>query len=302
MRIRLSVVNLDLGHIQAEHVDEPIREHLNQAMAAEPQLVSTQVSASAERQDAYYWRLVSTGICFMIFGLGAFVFGALALPLVRIFPGSRLRKRMRARKVIQAGMKFFVRLARWNRIWTYELRGLERLGRPGQLILANHPSLVDAVFLLGITPNANCIMKSSLWRNPFTRSAVKLAEYITNESTATMIEGSTKVLREGETVIMFPEGTRTKPQQSCVFHRGAANIALRAARVVTPVYIRIEPTTLTKGEPWYHIPPRRIRMTLIVGEDIDLEPFRAGPIPVASRSLNEHLQTHFDTELARRLG
>jgi 1-acyl-sn-glycerol-3-phosphate acyltransferase len=133
-----------------------------------------------------------------------------------------------------------------------------------------------------------------------TRWAVALSEYITNESAAAMIEGGVKALREGETLVMFPEGTRTKPHQRCIFHRGAANIALRAARVVTPVYIRCEPTTLTKGEPWYHIPRRRIRMTLIVGEDLDLEPHRRGPMPVASRTFNQYLQTHFDTELACR--
>jgi len=271
-------------------------------MAAEPHLVSTGVSEAPERQDAYYWRLVCTGVCFLWFGLGAFLIGAIALPIVRIFPGSRTLKRTRARRLISAGLHSFVTFCRWLGVWTYEFRGLERLGRSGQLILANHPSLVDAVFLLSVTPAANCIMKEALWRNPLTRWAVTLSEYITNESAASMIEGGSKALREGETLIMFPEGTRTKPQQRCVFHRGAANIALRAARVVTPVYIRCEPTTLTKGEPWYHIPPRRIHMTLIVGEDLDLEQHRRGPIPLASRAFNDYLQTHFDTELACRAG
>jgi 1-acyl-sn-glycerol-3-phosphate acyltransferase len=167
--------------------------------------------------------------------------------------------------------------------------------------LANHPSLLDAVCLLAAVPGASCIMKADLWRNPLTRLAVVLAEYITNESTAVMIGGGAKALREGETVIMFPEGTRTKPQQRCTFHRSAASIALRAARVVTPVYVRVEPTTLTKGEPWYRIPARRFHMSLTVGEDLDLEEHRrSGSIPLASRAFNEELQTHFDTELARR--
>lgn len=270
-------------------------------MAAEPHLVSSDVAESSERQDAYYWRLLGTALGFLLFGVGAFAMGAIALPVVRIFPGSRMRKRARARSVISAGMKFFVRFFKAMGIWTYEFRGLERLGRPGQLVLANHPSLVDAVFLLSVMPTANCIMKAALWRNPLTRLAVTLCEYITNESASTMIEGAARALREGETLVMFPEGTRTKPHQPCVFHRGAANIALRAARVVTPVYIRCQPTTLTKGEPWYHIPSRRIRMTLIVGEDLDLEPHRAGAsVPLASRAFNEYLQTHFDAELARR--
>ena len=73
---------------------------------------------------------------------------------------------------------------------TYEFRGRERLGRPGQLILANHPSLIDVVFLLAFMPGAGCVVKAGLWRNPLTRGAVTLAEFIPNDSTADMIEAA----------------------------------------------------------------------------------------------------------------
>jgi 1-acyl-sn-glycerol-3-phosphate acyltransferase len=42
---------------------------------------------------------------------------------------------------------------------------------------------------------------------------------------------------------MFPEGTRSRPGQPLVFQRGAANVAVRAARVATPVYIHCDPAT-----------------------------------------------------------
>ena len=100
-------------------------------------------------------------------------------------------------------------------------------------------------------------------------------------------------------MIFFPEGTRTRPKQPMVFHRSGANIALRAAASVTPVYIRVEPTTLTKAEPWYRIPARRPHFTLIVGEDLDLSRYRETPLPVASRALNERLHEQFEPELER---
>ena len=179
------------------------------------------------------------------------------------------------------------------------MSGVEKLGRPGQLIVANHPSLIDVVFLLAFTRGANCVVKQALWRNPLTRSAVTLAEFITNHPTAAMIETSAAALRSGETLIMFPEGTRTTPGKTPVFHRGAANVALRAARIVTPVYIRCEPTTLTKAEPWYRIPLRRPRFSLIVGEDLDLEGYRGRPLPLASRQFNDALHAQFRAALSR---
>jgi 1-acyl-sn-glycerol-3-phosphate acyltransferase len=97
---------------------------------------------------------------------------------------------------------------------------------------------------------------------------------------------------------MFPEGTRTTPGQPPLFHRGAAAIALRGARVITPVFITVTPSTLTKAEPWYRIPDRRFEVCLRVGTDIDPAPFNAdAPMPIASRRLNEHLHQLFLREL-----
>jgi 1-acyl-sn-glycerol-3-phosphate acyltransferase len=253
---------------------------------------------SVSRQDAFYWRLLGTGLSFVIFGLGALVVGLLLLPTVKLIPAARTRKRDRARSVMRGAMRFFVAQMRGVGVLTYEFRGVERLGRKGQLIIANHPSLIDVAFLLGFTPSANCVVKRSLWRNVFTRTAVMLAEYIPNDPTAEMIATASAALAEGQTVIMFPEGTRTPLDGEIALHRGAANVALREAQVLTPVYISSEPRTLTKGEPWYRIPHRRVHYRLIVGEDIELAPYRTmAARPIGSRALNEQLQRDFQRGL-----
>lgn len=258
-----------------------------------------EVSPVERRRDAYVWRLLVTGVCFVLFGIGAGVVGVVLLPLVRIIPAARERKRERARTVMRLALRLFIGVMHRLGGLTYEFRGSERLGRPGQLIVANHPSLIDVVFLLAFVRGAGCVVKAGLWRNLLTRGAVTLAEFIPNDSTANMIVAAAGALRDGQPLIFFPEGTRTRPGQPMVFHRSGANIALRAAASVTPVYIRVEPTTLTKAEPWHRIPPRRPHFTLVVGEDLDLQPYRAAPLPVASRKLNERLQAHFEAELER---
>ena len=106
-------------------------------------------------------------------------------------------------------------------------------------------------------------------------------------------------LQNGQTLIIFPEGTRTQPGQAPAFHRGAAAIALRGAKILTPVIIKVSPTTLTKAEPWYRIPSRRVHFSFRVGADIDPQTFAAqGPAPQASRKLNDYLHSYFIKELA----
>jgi 1-acyl-sn-glycerol-3-phosphate acyltransferase len=126
---------------------------------------------------------------------------------------------------------------------------------------------------------------------------VVAAGYLSNASTFEMVEGTAAALREGQSVIIFPEGTRTTPGQAMQFHRGAANIAVKGAGLVTPVFVRCDPTTLAKNMPWYRIPPRRVRFTLRVGADIDVETFRSAPPPLASRAFNERLLQVFEAEL-----
>jgi len=155
------------------------------------------------------------------------------------------------------------------------------------------------VGLIALIGDANCVVKQSLWDNPCMRGPIRAAGYISNSQSPEMLDEAAAVLREGQTLIIFPEGTRTTPGQPPQFHRGAAAIALRGAKVITPVVVTVTPSTLTRAEPWYRIPARRFHFRLHVGEDIDPRPFHAdAPLPVASRRLNDHLHRHFIQELA----
>jgi 1-acyl-sn-glycerol-3-phosphate acyltransferase len=250
------------------------------------------------RADAFFWRTFATAFCFFIFGFTSLILGVVIFPMLALLPGSRHTHGERVRKTLQYGMRIFVELMRTVGVLTYEIRGRERLGRPGQIVIANHPSLIDVVFLLAFTPGASCVVKHALWRNPFIRYVVAAAGYISNDSTSRMIEHTADALARGQSVIIFPEGTRTVPGQPLHFHRGAANIAMRAAAIVTPVFICCTPVTLSRNEPWHRIPGRRVHVSLSVGQDLDPEPFRrAGPRPHAARAFNEHLLTLFAAQL-----
>ena len=244
---------------------------------------------AVKRTDHYWLRLPATGLCFLVFGLVTFVLGIVVLPLLRLMSLERARGRRLARAVVGGGLRFFVGFMRTVGVLRYEFIGRERLGRPGQLIVANHPTLIDVVFLVGFAPQANCIVKAGHFRNVITRGAVIAAGYIPNAPTEDMIYAAEAALGEGETLLIFPEGTRSVPGKPMAMQRGAANVAVRAARVLTPVFIGCDPPTLSKNLPWYRIPWRRPKFTLRVGEDIDLATYRGSPVPIASRRLNADL-------------
>lgn len=245
-------------------------------------------SDTDRRTDAFAWRLVATGLSFALFGIGGLLLGVSLVPVLLAISGDRVIRRQRVRRAIQLSFRSFIGIMRGLGVLTYNLRGFERLGRPGQLVIANHPSLIDVVFLIAFTPGAACVVKQAVWTNPAMAPGVRGAGYVPNHPTDSMIERAAAALDEGQTLIMFPEGTRTRPGEPLRFHRGAAAVATRSASVVTPVFISVVPTTLTKAAPWYRIPSRRPHFDLAVGEDLDPTPLRtAMPGPRAARALNE---------------
>lgn len=256
-------------------------------------------SLNSKRSAPWLWRLLATGLSFALFGIGGFLLRILVFPLLGLFSRNALDHRRRSRRAIQLTFRGFVGFMHRTGLLTYQVEHPERLGQPGQMIIANHPSLIDVVLLIAQIPDTNCVVKEKLWHHPCTRGPLRAAGYISNNGSIDMLEEAAQALRDGQTLVIFPEGTRTTPGQAPQFHRGASAIALRGARVITPVTIRVNPTTLTKAEPWYRIPPRRIHFSLHVGEDIDPQTFISqGTPPVASRKLNDFLHQYYVQELA----
>jgi 1-acyl-sn-glycerol-3-phosphate acyltransferase len=242
-------------------------------------------------RDLHYFRVISTGLSFLLFGLFGTILGILVVPLLLAFPGSRIARQARVRRMIRLAFRALVGFMNQTGCISYTLSGVPSLGRSGQLVIANHPSLIDIVLLIAFVPGAACVVKRAAWRNPSMVVAVHAAGYVANSPTESMIEKGSALLAAGECLIMFPEGTRTVPDRPAHFHRGAASVALRTARVVTPVFIDVRPPHLSKAVPWYRVPVIRPHYSLSVGPDIDPGPYRERPAPVASRALNEFFKS-----------
>ncbi|MBL8508317.1 MAG: 1-acyl-sn-glycerol-3-phosphate acyltransferase, partial [Chitinimonas sp.] len=155
------------------------------------------------------WRVIATAIAFSSFGLGGLLLRLVYFPLLQLIVRERARQTRLARLSIHHTFRLFIELMRVLGILRYEIVGAERLRRPGLLILANHPTLIDVVFLISLVPNADCVVKAALARNPFTRGPVRATGYICNDSGAGLVEDCVASVHAGNNLIIFPEGTRT---------------------------------------------------------------------------------------------
>lgn len=243
-----------------------------------------------------------TGLCFAVFGLGELVLAFGVFPLLMLLVRDEARRGRLAKAVVHHTFRAFVLLMRLT-ILDIEAKHLERLDRPGLLVLANHPSLIDIVFLISFIRQADCIVKGALLSNPFTRYAILAGGFIQNAGGEALVEACGRSIASGNALIIFPEGTRSEPDGLRELQRGAAHIAVRNRRDITPVVIRARDHNLGRHSRWWKAPKKRMRFEIEVGEDIRIEPFleRQPEAPAAARDLTAYLTNYF-TERAQAHG
>jgi 1-acyl-sn-glycerol-3-phosphate acyltransferase len=246
----------------------------------------------------YYWRVAATGTSFAFFGIGGLMLSVLAFPPLIVF--SRGKRRQYARWIIHKSFRLFMWFMENSGLMRLEVIGGERLHKcRNSLVVANHPTLIDVVALVSLIPDASCIVKQSLWKNPFLKGVVRAAKYISNSEPDDLIKDCSKELNDGNALIIFPEGTRSKPGERLRFLRGTAHIALGINAPILPIFISCNPTTLTKNEKWYQIPHRRVNLRIEVLDPISatqwVNPHDEQTIAV--RKLTRALETFFNEKL-----
>lgn len=249
----------------------------------------------------YIWRILATGFCFAVFSFGGLLLSVTVFPAIRLIVTGPGRRQNLTQAVIHLSFRLFVWFMEACGVLQVTVVGSEKLKNiKSCLIIANHPCLIDVVLIISLLKKTGCIVKQSLWSNPFLHGVVSSAGYIKNSADPeSLLNECMEYMGAGSPLIIFPEGTRSTPGNPLKFHRGAANIALRSKEPITPVIITCHPPALLKNEKWYHVPRTdRVHITLRVGDTINVHPFIEDSLPVASRKLTQFLETYFQREIS----
>ena len=264
-----------------------------------PRALARGPDTGSGRRLEHLARQLGTGFLFATFCIGGLFLATVIVPASRWLRSEREHPDLAAQRLIHHSLRWYVALGTRLGLFRLSESGTERLGPGAGLIVSNHPTLLDVVFLIARAPQADCIVKHEAWRNPFLRRIVVSAGYLPNDDGEALVLACVERLRQGRNVILFPEGSRSPERGLRPFLRGAARVALASRCPITPVVIRCEPPALKKGQPWWRIPNHRLEFSLAVGE-----PFHARdvvdenlPPAIAARRLTAHLRSWFEAEV-----
>ena len=153
------------------------------------------------------------------------------------------------------------------------VEGREQVPREGAFVLAPvHRSFIDFALVSGVTRRRMRYMgKDSLFRlAPFAWFIRHLGAYPVHRGTADReaLRRSIEVVRGGEPVVIFPEGTRRSGPRIESLFEGAAYVAARTGVPIVPVGIGGSERALPKGRRL----PRPVRIQLVVGAPLSPPP------------------------------
>lgn len=167
------------------------------------------------------WRAAMTGFCFALFGIGGLLLSLIWFNLLLVLVRNKTRRRCIARRSISVSFRVFLSVVKSVGVLDYRIDGRDILrAERGCLVVANHPSLIDYVMLASVMPETDCMVKSALLKNPFVSGVIRAADYLINDQADALLPASRQRLQQGDTILIFPEGTRTVPGKKMQLQRG----------------------------------------------------------------------------------
>lgn len=241
------------------------------------------------------WDYVMMALGLLYWGVFGGILTIIGGPLHLLLP-QRTGERL-GRFFLHQLFRKFVIFLRLSDLVRADLSGLDKLeGIKHSFIAApNHTSLWDVVFIIARLPSAMCVIKKQILHNVFLGGGARLAGYIANDGMTRMIRDASKALHEGGQLLLFPEGTRTKPDIPWInpIKGGCAIIATHSQVPVYPIFIRSDTRFLQKGWPLWRRPVFPINMRFDLGEPV---------IPAAGESSQEftaRLAGLYEAELSK---
>ena len=164
-----------------------------------------------------------------------------------------------------------------NILWPTRIYGRENI-QPGHtyVIISNHQSMLDILVLYGLFRHFKWVSKKENFSIPIIGWLMRLNNYIeldrsSKKSYLNTMSHIEEHLSKGNSVMMFPEGTRGPAGQLQQFKEGAFRMALNSKVGIIPVLLEGTAGTIPKGKIKLS---GRSRITVRIYPEIPYEQFR----------------------------
>ncbi len=190
--------------------------------------------------------LVSVWV-YSIFIIGCVILTILATLVFPVLPLQRSSKKKAYHRLLTGFARLLIRIAPGKRLTILD-QGNENFGKPA-IVISNHQSFLDILIMLAVSPRLILMTNQWVWNSPIVGPLVRYADSV---PAFEGIESNTDLvldkLREGFSIVIFPEGTRSADGKVHRFHKGAFYLAEKYGIDILPVVMHGAGETIAKGD------------------------------------------------------
>lgn len=236
-----------------------------------------------------FWKILSLSV----FALGTVLLSIIALPALRIIFHPKKSFRYHARHLVYLLFGVFMKFMWCVGILSIKVDKKKQLKNlRSAIVVANHPGYLDAAIMISLLPHSSIIAKASLSKRDVMAVVIRELYMPNSMPYEQMLERSKEDLAAGNTIVIFPEGTRSTKFGQHKFKKGAARIALASGCPVIPVYIGgTDKLGLGKGDKvlqYNHT--QKYVYDLHVKEAIKPDEFKDLPEPIAAKRMTAKIR------------
>ena len=240
----------------------------------------------------YAYRCIIKNLFYVIFGVGSILIVTASFPFIRLSSKNNEEFGIKARRFISHVFRvflFFLSVLQGAKLKTENRAEYRNMHK--KIIVANHPSILDFVYIMSMVPNATCIVSEHLAKTPFV-AIVKYAYILNSTDFETVCRECKKLIDQGCNVIIFPEGTRTPRHGRNVYKKGAVRIALYCGCDIQPIFIGgSDKYGLGKHDIiWSYNPVEQYLYDFKLLPEIKIAPYTELSAPVAAKRLIDKVE------------
>ena len=209
------------------------------------------------KQGEFYILTLSTllGMYFMI-GAGNFLLFFIGCIVLRILiillypvPVRKSSKQRLVCRLIQITCKGILLLA--TAVKKEHINKANERFRHPAIIIANHQSFIDILVLLSLSSKILMVTNHWVWHSPFFGAIIRYVDfYYIGEGYEQYMERMRKKVKEGYSIAIFPEGTRTYNGKMKRFHKGAFYLAEALKLDILPILLYGNNKIIAKAQPF----------------------------------------------------
>ena len=195
---------------------------------------------------------------------------------------------------------FWASLYSWfNPAWRVHVEGREKIRRDATYVMvANHQSLLDILVLFRLFAHFKWVSKIENFRIPCIGWNMSLNGYVKlrrgdKQSIGEMMAASARVLDEGNSIMMFPEGTRSPDGRLRTFKHGAFTLAQGSGCPILPILVEGTADALPKRG---FVLQGRHAIRIQVLDEIPHEKIRGRPVEDVTREVWQMFATALGAE------